>query len=174
MRTFLFSVFTCISSQAAFAQANPFMKDVNGRPLYLRISYVADGSPYLADAYRAADITTTGNKTYTGIMTKVNIMENLVQLLSPDGVEMVASLPIKKIRFHAAGDGASRNVILESSTAINEPGTKVGTGLWKNFIAKTPESRFQGRQKIQRSLNHTRVYSYPDILCFGQGKGNKA
>lgn len=120
-----FIVCSCIFQQA-YGQANPFMKDVNGRPLYLRISYVSEGSPYFEDAYRAADITTTGNKTYYGIMTKVNIMENIVQFLSPDGVEMVATLPIKKIRFHAsAGDGATGNAVLESNAALNEPGTRV-------------------------------------------------
>ena len=75
MRALLFCMLICFMARFASAQAHPFMKDVNGRPLYLRITYVAEGSPYLQDAYQAADITTTGNRTYTNIMAKVLAMK---------------------------------------------------------------------------------------------------
>lgn len=165
MRALLLCLLLSFFFQTASAQANPFMKDVNGRPLYLRVTYVADGSPYLEDAYRAADITTTNNKTYTGIMTKVNLMENVVQFLSPDGVEMVATMPVKKIRFHASGNGAASHVVLQSNDAINEPGTKIFQVLdsGKISLLKHLKAGFRDDRRYNEATI-TRVFTHNPVL----------
>ena len=170
LRRLFFFASICFA-QLAQGQANPFMKDVNGRPLYLRITYVPDGTPYLEDAYRPADITTTNNKTYTGIMIKVNLLENDVQFLSPDGAEMLASMPIKKIRFHKTEKpGAANNMVLESFSAINERGAKIYAvldsgkiSLLKHLKVAFRDDRRYNEATVTRIFTQTPIYyAYKD------------
>lgn len=170
MRALLFLIPAAFFCQLAVAQANPFMKDVNGRPLYLRITYVAEGSPYLEDAYRAADITTSGNKTYSNIMTKVNLMENTVQFLSSDGVEMIATMPVKRIRFYGTPATESGNLVLESDGAINDAGARIyrvldsgRISLLKHLKVVFRDDRRYNEATVTRVFTQTPVlYAYRD------------
>jgi hypothetical protein len=97
-------------SSATFSQENPFMNDGNGRPLYMRTSYVAEGSPYLSEEYRPADITSMNDKVYKQVRVRVNFVESQVEYLTDDGQEMIALLPIKKITFpFFTSDGKTTN-----------------------------------------------------------------
>jgi hypothetical protein len=170
MRALLFFIPATFFCQLAVAQANPFMKDVNGRPLYLRITYVAEGSPYWEDAYRAADITTSGNRTYSNIMTKVNLMENIVQFLSPGGVEMIATMPVKRIRFYGAAATESGNQVLESHGAINDAGARIyqvldsgRISLLKHLKVVFRDDRRYNEATVTRVFTQTPVlYAYHD------------
>ena len=172
MRALLFCMLICFMARFASAQAHPFMKDVNGRPLYLRITYVAEGSPYLQDAYQAADITTTGNRTYTNIMTKVNLMENIVQFLSPDGVEMIAAMPVKKIRFHSAGTEAGGRLVLESHEAINDAGARIFSVLDSGRISLLKHLKIVFRDdRRYNEATVTRVFTQTPVLyAYRDGK----
>ena len=171
---FFFVFLSCVF-QTAFGQSNPFLKDVNGRPLYLHITYAAEGTPYLEDAYRPADITTTGNKTYTGIMVKLNLVENDVQFLGPDGSEMLATMPISKIKFHKTEkEGAANNLLVQSFSAINEPGAKVYAVLDSGKISLLKHLKIGFRDdRRYNEATVTRVFS-PLHMYYAYRKGKEA
>jgi hypothetical protein len=79
---------------------NSFANDVNGRPLYLKTEYNADGSPYLYDEYCLADITAMNGKTYKNVKAKINLQEKLLLYRLDNGEEMVMTTPVRKIRFY--------------------------------------------------------------------------
>ncbi len=87
-------------SLSARAQ-NPFLDDANGRPQYLTTSYHSEGSPYFHDEYNTAEITSLAGKVYRDVKVKVNLTTNEILYRTGDGKEMVAILPIKRIKFAA-------------------------------------------------------------------------
>lgn len=87
--------------------ANPFMNDANGRPLFLRSNYLANGSPYLYDEYCLADVTLTNGKVYPDVKVKINLQEKQVLFYADNGVELIVTTPVKKIRFY--------NIVLNGS-----------------------------------------------------------
>ena len=101
--------------QCLWAQDNPFMNDANGRPLYRQTNYRVEGTPYYHDGYTIAEITSLYGKVYPPVNVKFNIQTNEVLYMADDGTEMVATMPIRRIRLigFMSPEGA-RDRILES------------------------------------------------------------
>ncbi|RYY19565.1 MAG: hypothetical protein EOO04_21755, partial [Chitinophagaceae bacterium] len=98
-----FSLGIMASAQSYFDQnISPgvgFASDVNGRPLYLKTEYNADGSPYLYEEYCMAEITAMNGKVYNNIKAKINLQDKLLLFTADNGQEMIMTSPIKKIKF---------------------------------------------------------------------------
>ena len=120
----LLLAFLCMD---AGAQQNPFMNDAVGRPLYLQTNYTAEGSPYLYENYRPAEITTTNNRVYKDVNVKINLAENIVQFINDRGEELVATIPIKQIRLLGLNStgGLQELVFLSLNKSINTPNDSV-------------------------------------------------
>lgn len=123
----LTAVFICIAC-ASYTQDNvhnnAFWNDANGRPLKLNTGFRTEGSPFLYDEYRIADIHAANGQQYKGIKVKLNLAENSILYLSDKNEEMIAEIPIKKIVLDAIGK--SKPVTLISTRPIlNEKGAPV-------------------------------------------------
>jgi hypothetical protein len=123
----LTAVFICIA-YASYTQDNvhnnAFWNDANGRPLKLNTGFRTEGSPFLYDDYRIADIHAANGQQYKGIKVKLNLAENSILYLSDKNEEMIAEIPIKKIVFN--GIGNSKPVTLISTRPVlNEKGAPV-------------------------------------------------
>src|SRR6185436_10138879 len=87
------------SATGDYNRALELMTDVSGKPIYLKVNYNIDGSPfYPADYYRAS-LYTRGGKVYEGINVKFNMMDNLLVMKLDDGTELVAISPITRVIF---------------------------------------------------------------------------
>ncbi|MEO8406393.1 MAG: hypothetical protein ABI480_17415 [Chitinophagaceae bacterium] len=110
------------------AQNNPFMNDGNGRPLYIKTTYVADGSPYLFDEYNFAEITSVSGIVYRQVRVKLNMVDNQVQYMSDKGEELVANLLIRKVKFLSAVDEDQKHVEITVESfgeALNSSGSVI-------------------------------------------------
>jgi len=132
IRTLLLSTALLVAG-AAKAQlselgSNPFMSDANGRPMYLQTNYRSEGSPFYHDAYFLADLTSIQGKVYPKIKVKLNVQTNELLYMAPDGTEMIAALPVRRIRFLGLlNENDNTERILESATAqpLNTPNAAV-------------------------------------------------
>ncbi|HEX2848666.1 MAG TPA: hypothetical protein VHN59_19125 [Chitinophagaceae bacterium] len=79
---------------------NDFAHDVNGRPIYLKAEYIADGSPYLYDNYCMAEITVMDGKVYPNVKAKIDLQEKLLLYMLDNGTEMIMTSPVKRIKFY--------------------------------------------------------------------------
>jgi hypothetical protein len=83
-----------------FSQQAAFANDGEGRPIYFsRTNYTAEGSPFLNDEYRVAEVTLMSGKVYPYVNVKINLQENLVLYKQQDGTEIQVLEPIKKVKF---------------------------------------------------------------------------
>jgi hypothetical protein len=104
--------------------ANPytvhFMTDAKGRMVNEMTDLRVEGSPYYSDEYSLAQITTVTGKVYDSIAVKFNVPANDLVYKTPDGKEMVATMPIQRIRlFSVKDDAGTHTAILE--TAAGQP-----------------------------------------------------
>jgi hypothetical protein len=106
---------------------NPFMDDANGRPLYLRTSYSGEGSPYFSETYNEAEVTGADGKLYRNVRVKINLLDNEVLYLDAAGKEMIATMPIQKIRLLGFIDatGVSDKVLKSNGQSLNTPNAPV-------------------------------------------------
>ena len=116
--------------------SNPFATDINGRPMYAKTEYIAQGSPYFYDDYCLAEVTTTTGKVYPETKIKFNIMENLVLYILNDGTEMIATTPIAKIKFY---DYFKEGKVYPSTTlqSIGEPINKDKSKIYALLVDST-------------------------------------
>ncbi len=97
-----------------FSQAQQFLSDVAGRPVYIKVDYFVEGTPYHPDEYYLATLFLKGGKAYTNVPVKFNLMENLVIYRSPNGEELVAESPIDRVEFtDTANFARMKNKIFE-------------------------------------------------------------
>ena len=99
IRIYYALLFSLIYSGSGAQSANPFMKDAHGRPLYLRTTYVAEGSPYFYDDYCFAEITLTNGKVYPDVKVKIDLANKSILYMTESGVEMIASTPIRQVKL---------------------------------------------------------------------------
>jgi hypothetical protein len=96
----------------------------------MRTTYVAEGSPYLDEQYRLAEITGMNGKVYKNVRVRVNLVEFQVEYLTDDGTEMIATLPVQKVRFpfFTTEGTTSSNYTLQS---VEGPMNGVGSTIYQ-------------------------------------------
>lgn len=88
-----------------FSNAQQFMEDVAGRPIYLKLEYNVQGSPFYPDQYYKANVFLKSGKIYKDVPVRFNIEQNLVLFKQQNGTENVAITPISKIIFTDTSNG---------------------------------------------------------------------
>ncbi|MET0465595.1 MAG: hypothetical protein ABW007_20710 [Chitinophagaceae bacterium] len=148
----------------------PMMADADGKPLYLKSSYTAEGSPFIYDEYSDADITLTSGQVYANQKVKVNLLDKYFLYKTPDGVEMEITAPIHSIRFHAIGSGNTKirqERILEGfGQALNAPGAPIyevitkdsSAALLKQIIVTYIDVKPYGEVNTTRKFKHNETY----------------
>lgn len=92
-----------------------FMQDILGKPVYLRVEYNVEGTPFYPAEYFSADIYIRNGKIYTGVPVKFNLLENLLLYKQEDGKEMSATSPISRVVFtDTSKNWTMNNVIFEN------------------------------------------------------------
>lgn len=171
--TFAIALFISFSASAQndagnLSGGNSFANDVNGRPLYLKTEYRSEGSPYYYDEYSYADITAENGKTYKAVMVKLNLVENLVIYKTDNGEEMIATTPLKRIRFYSSviGEKMHPGITLESIEGpINAEKSKVyevladgKTKLLKHIAITYSDDKAYGESTITRTFKRSSAY----------------
>jgi hypothetical protein len=120
----LFLITSIVQGQSS----NPFMSDANGKPLYLRTTYTAEGSPYFYDDYCFAELTGANGKIYSDVKVKLDLTDRSVIYLTESGDEMMATTPITRIKFMSFiynGTAYGETVLQGFPTALNAADGKV-------------------------------------------------
>lgn len=99
---------------------NAFASDFNGRPMYQKTEYRIEGTPYYFDEYYWGDVISVSGKEYKNVRIKFNLLEHHLQFITDDGTEMIATSPVKAIRFSSlpAGKDSSKAVTLISGSGV--------------------------------------------------------
>ena len=73
--------------------------DVSGKPIYLKVEYTIEGSPFYPKDYYRASIYTREGKVYEEINVRFNVMDNLLLMKQDDGTELVVTSPVSRVIF---------------------------------------------------------------------------
>jgi hypothetical protein len=156
------------NDQSNLAGGNSFANDINGRPLYLKTEYRAEGSPYYYDEYSYADITTVDGKVYKSVLVKLDLVENLVLYKMEDGKEMIATTPLKKVSFYSSVIGEKMHPAITLETvggSINIEKAKVyevladgKTKLLKQISITYSDDKQYGESTITRKFKRSSGY----------------
>ena len=163
--------------------ANPFFNDGNGRPLYLKTNYKSEGSPYLFEEYFPANLVTIDGRIYKNIKVKVNLLDNEIYYLLPDGKEMVSIMPIKKITFEPGIKTIGDSFVFTGVTLpINTPGAAFyqvceegKMTLLKQISIIYKDLQEYGNTSITRSFSRKeRLFVYDNAGSLEKAEGEKA
>lgn len=181
---FLFLVFSFLESTAQ--GANPFMTDAASRPLFLRTNYIAEGSPYLFEDYKLAEVTLENDKVYPNIKAKFNLVERELVYMDDNGEEMVATTPVKSIRFFSAvinGSLQSETILVGDDKPINTASNDIfilladGKGkLMKKISVTYTDQKKYGEATITRTFRRkeTNYAKMPDSKELTKVEKNKS
>jgi hypothetical protein len=114
----LFSQRRLLDAVQTYSNAQQFMEDVLGRPIYQKVEYNIEGTPFYPAEYYKANIVLLSGRVYSDVYVKFNLLENLVLFKLPDGSENSATTAIRKIFFtDTSNGGAMLNVTFENGFA---------------------------------------------------------
>lgn len=153
-------------SHVGESNGNPFLSDVNGRPLLIAASYATEGSPFFLNDYRPARIVLMDGKVYNNVKVKYNVAERLVQYLDKDGKEMIADKPVRTLELRTPETGET--FLLESAgQALNSGGAAVYQVLDSGTVRLLKKVVITSREdKPYTSASTTRVFDRKESLFY--------
>jgi len=160
------------------------MQDGWGRPMYLKTEYQFTGSPFWPEEYFVANLTVKNGAQYKGILTKVNLLTQLVLFKGSDGADMEVTAEVRKIQF-ADTSGPMQQVLLMSGFPTIEKFTSANfyqvldTGkykLLKTYEIRIDEKTQYGYAGVTKELMKTPRYFLftPDSKMLKMEKGKNA
>lgn len=165
--------FYCSSSQNNFDLnangGNAFVNDINGRPMYLKTEYIAEGSPYLYEEYCMTEVTLMDGKVYPNVKAKINLEEKLLLYTLDNGAEMIMTSPVKKIKFYnyvSNGVAYPERTFQGHLTALNAEGAAIyeviaedsAATLLKQITVTYNDSKGYGQATITRIFKKAENY----------------
>jgi hypothetical protein len=153
-------------SHVGESNGNPFLSDVNGRPLLIAANYATEGSPFFLNEYRPARIVLMDGKSYSYVKVKYNVAERLVQYLDKDGKEMIADKPVRTLELRTPETGEA--FLLESAgQALNSAGAAVYQVLDSGNVRLLKKVVITSREdKPYTSASTTRVFDRKESLFY--------
>ena len=164
---------TAVFAQSNFDRnlsgGNAFANDINGRPMYLKTEYTADGSPYLYEEYCLAEVTMLTGKVYDNVRAKINLQEKLLIYPLDNGMDMILTSPISKIKFYSIitqGKAFPERTFKGHGKALNDPGGEIyevmyedsASTLLKRVAVTYTDSKAYGEATITRSFRRSTSY----------------
>jgi len=143
-----------------YNNAQQFMNDAYGRPLYMHTEYAVEGTPFFSNEYCSANLKIRKGKSYTGIKVKLNLQENLVIYDAGDGNEMAAVTPVERIEFLNCNDASKNKVLISGYPPVDKQDVSsfyvlLDSGsvqLLKNISVTYRDTKYYG------STNTTRIF----------------
>ena len=139
-----------------YSNAQQFMNDANGRPMYMHADYAIEGSPFFSNDYCTANLKLRKGKTYNGIKVKLNLQENLVVYDAGDGKEMIATSPVEKIEFQHCNDATKNKVLVTGYPAIDKQDVS-------SFYVLMDSGSMQLLKYISVNYRDTKYYGDPNM-----------
>jgi hypothetical protein len=104
----------------------------------------ANGTPYFLEEWVSGDIVLTSGEVYKNVKMHLDLVENSLQYISPDGVELIATGPIKSITLRDSVNGKEYKFVHSSSlggSTTVDPGWYLvlvsGSATFYKHISKT-------------------------------------
>lgn len=107
-----------------YSNAQQFMNDANGRPLYVHTDYSIEGSPFYYPEYCTAVLKVQNGKTYSGVKVKINLLDNSIVYDAGDGKEMVATSAIEQIRLYNCSEPSKNQVLVSGMPGVDKQDSK--------------------------------------------------
>jgi len=104
---------------------NNFYKDADLAVVKDKYPPFASGSPYFIDEWSNADVELEHGETFKDVRMRLDLVENTLQYISPEGRELVASSAIKTVIFKDSASGNQFKFIHSSFL-----GMKKAKGAW--------------------------------------------
>ncbi|HEY4148067.1 MAG TPA: hypothetical protein VGM41_04025 [Chitinophagaceae bacterium] len=158
LSTICISLFQPLAAQAPFS----FMENGDGKPLFIQSNYVAEGSPYLNDEYRMAQVTALNGTVYSNVQVKLNLLDHVIQYLDRQGKEMITEIPIKQVKFtsYVSEDREVSELTFASyAGAMNAPNAVIYQVIDSGAITLLKNTSVSFRdEKKYGSANTTRIF----------------
>src|SRR5690242_9885373 len=107
-----FCSFTGLNAQVRFEET--MLTDLGGKPIYIKVEYVPEGTPFFPEEYTRSIIKLKSGKTYTGFNAKMNFYDNTVIIRLDDGTEMEVTGKVSSIMFeHVPVGNAAKTVVFQ-------------------------------------------------------------
>lgn len=174
LHAFIFTLAITAFSQSSYLDQNTspgvgLATDINGRPLYLKTEYVADGSPYLYEEYCLAEIISMNGTVYKNVKAKINLLEKQLLYMIDNGMEMIVTTPVKRIKFFnyiSNGVAYPERVFESHLTALNAEGAPIyevlaedsAATLLKQTVVTFSDSKGYGEATITRTFKRREIY----------------
>lgn len=147
---------------------NPLMNDGTGRAQSIGADMSVEGSPFLFDQYLPAEMTGTNGVVLKQYKIKLNLSDNSVYYLLPDGKEMKLTTPIQKFRILSGNQivpGSDTIEVTALDKTLNVAGSPVfiacvegKTNLLKKVVVTFSDKKEYG------TTNVTRVFTRKESL----------
>lgn len=157
-----------------YSNAQQFMNDANGLPMYIHSEYNMEGSPFYSNEYCYANLKVRNGKFYTGIKVKLNLLENIVVYDAGDGKEMAATSPIERIVFNNCSDPEKNKILVSGYPATAKQDLSsfyvlLDSGalqLLKYIMITYRDTKYYGNQVLTRIFEQKEIY-----YVYEAGKG---
>lgn len=135
------------------ADAGRLFYSVNGEPFSMaKYVKVVAGSPYFNDSWMKGRLESNGGKVYDSLLLRLDLLENSIHYMGPDGREMVAATAISKVTLLDSVSG--KEYLFLFSPFLQLPGT-VEPG-WYQLLASGPATMYK---RILKTIQEDRPYN---------------
>ena len=148
-----------------YSNAQQFMNDANGRPMYMHAEYTIEGTPFFSNDYCTANLKIRKGKTYAGIKVKLDLQENLVIYDAGDGKEMAAVTPVERIEFLNCDDAAKNRILISGYPAVDKQDVS-------SFYVLLDSGAVQLLKNISVTYRDTKYYGSPNTTRVFEQKEN--
>jgi hypothetical protein len=156
------------------SNAQQFMNDANGRPLYMHSEYEVEGDPFYHPEFCTANIKIRKGKTYKEIRVKLNLFTNHLIFDGGDGKEMEATVPVERIEFTGCPDKDKNRILVNGYPPVDgltEEQYYVLLDTGKLSLLKYIQVIYRDT-KYYGKVNTTRVFEQkPFYYVYEAGKG---
>lgn len=112
----------------------------------------ADGTPYFLEAWTNADIILETGELYKNIKVRLDLVDNQLQYISPEGAELIASSPVKSVTLKDSVQGTEYQFV--NSSFLD--GAKNIDPSWYQVLASGTATLYK---HISKSVSEPKVYS---------------
>jgi hypothetical protein len=112
----------------------------------------ASGTPYFITEWSNADVELENGETYKNVKARLDLVENTLQYVSPEGRELIATAPIKIVILKDSVSGSTYKFV-SSSFLEGMKNTKTG---WYLELTSGPACLYK---RISKSITQPKTYS---------------